>query len=99
MIALDLRGQEWRLDSACGKAVERGEAEHHWWWPRTTDERRSDNTRAALLICDSCPVKDPCLEAAEDDDPRRGVDGGIRGGLTGRTRTKRRARQEQAVTR
>ena len=49
---------------------------------------RRKETEQAIAICQTCPVRVPCLEAAMAEEADESWRWGIRGGLTARERTK-----------
>lgn len=82
---------DWALDAACY-------AHHHpdWWFPVELNDRArpysrrrwSPDTQHAINMCNSCDVREQCLEYALQHDERDGIWGGKtpreRAKLTGR---------------
>lgn len=60
---LDLKALEWHKRAAC-----RNHPNPDLWFPE-----RGGNTRAAKAICETCPVREPCLRYALDDPETQGV--------------------------
>lgn len=66
--------QPWMLSGLCAER-----AEPDYWFPAGLDEldrRPSFSTRAAIEICDLCPVREECLDYALDQNIRHGIWGG-----------------------
>ena len=63
------------------------------------DETDASLATAGKAICNTCPVKSPCLEDALLEERRTIVPTGIRGGMTGPERYVERIRREGAYAR
>tara|TARA_A100001201_G_scaffold29158_2_gene31421 strand:- start:3891 stop:4211 length:321 start_codon:yes stop_codon:yes gene_type:complete len=61
---------EWYSDAACNTVVH-PELNADEWFPE-----RGSSTKKAKEICNSCPVKEPCLEQALERGERFGIWGG-----------------------
>lgn len=81
-------GQEWRLDAACANTdlvlwYGPPEPDEPGGYPEPRDQREW-RERRAVQICDSCPVRRPCL--AEELRLPAMAQWGVRGGMTDRDR-------------
>ena len=62
--------ESWMSDAACvGKPL-------YWWFPRRF-EWDEPQTFKALAICNSCPVKQQCLDWAMQRTDQHGIYGGL----------------------
>lgn len=71
---------DWHDRAACRAAVNAGLADPDWWFPTGDKASVATAARRACTICDSCAVRDECLEANRD------VPVGIFGGQSARLR-------------
>jgi WhiB family redox-sensing transcriptional regulator len=46
-----------------------------WWFPESIDD--IDDAHRAIDICNTCPVRNECLQFALDNDDRHGIFGGL----------------------
>ena len=96
---------DWRDQAACLHAVERGEANHDDWWPETSVVANlTPENRAAITLCQTCPVQTGCLDHAMRQEQGKGQSRyGVWGGLMPHHRYRRaantRRRETRAVTR
>lgn len=83
------QGPAWHAKAACNH----GPSRDYWpdnhnpdtWHPNTPPGRpgttgrptRSDATAAAIAICNTCPVKQQCFEAAVENNETHGIWGGV----------------------
>lgn len=73
-------------EAACHKAVVAGTANKDWWFPGPGPAGQVI-AQKAVAICDRCPVKTPCLQAALAWERRAGyTPTGIFGGLSANQR-------------
>lgn len=65
--------QSWRDDAVCGEIVARDQRlQSLWFAPEDTT-----SCRAAVALCNACPVRVECLEWASQTKQRYGVWGGL----------------------
>lgn len=64
-----MNDEYWRDDALCKDSNPK-----HWF---PTDVGNSAAARLAKMICAQCPVSEPCLQYALDNDQRYGIWGGM----------------------